>query len=62
MFHLIETLDFSFPTEFQNPEKLPENWQNGHPLMTHFNFARHILTEILGSEFLLVQLIVNTLN
>lgn len=61
-FHLIEILDFSFSTEFQNPEKLPENWQDDYPLMTHFNFSRRILTQILGCEFLHVQLIVNIWN
>lgn len=62
MFHLMETLDFPICTEFQNPKKLQENWQNYNPLMTDFNVARHIVTEILGSESLHVQLIVNTLD
>lgn len=52
MFHLTEILDFSFPTQFQNPEKLMENWNNYHSLMTHFSFDRCILSEIPASEFL----------
>lgn len=52
MFHPIEILDFSFPKELQNLEKLPENWKNYHSLMTRFSFDRHILTEIPASEFL----------
>lgn len=62
MFHLIEILDFSFPTEFQNPEKLPENWKNYQSLMTHFSFDRHILTEIPASEFLHTKPITDMLN
>lgn len=48
VFHLMEILDFFFPTEFQNPEKLPENWKNYHSLTASF-----ILVDIFSQKYLL---------